>query len=284
MTEAVEALRRGKVDAVFDDEVTLRQYADDALALTQLPRLARSILRSRWRSAAAHCSMSSTARFANCGASIPRFRTRSTARRSRISGAKQDAKADEASACRIWIARSSVSASAASCASASIRAYRACAPVRALDTLRVTDASYEGLEPEIARRIAQLIFGDPECVEFVPVHGRAAFECDASSWLHAFFALRKGFADLRDAARHELVEPRDGRQAAGVSLSARVRRYARLRRARLLLGRAVVLAARAASAERGLGFPIRERAGLARRARNDPAAKRRASFPASRSS
>ncbi len=31
MSDAVDALRRGEVDAVFDDEVTLRGYAGDAL-------------------------------------------------------------------------------------------------------------------------------------------------------------------------------------------------------------------------------------------------------------
>ena len=38
MSDAVDALRRGEVDAVFDDEVTLRAYAGDALGLTPLPR------------------------------------------------------------------------------------------------------------------------------------------------------------------------------------------------------------------------------------------------------
>ena len=37
MEDAVEALRGGKVDAVFDDDVTLRQYVGDALALSLLP-------------------------------------------------------------------------------------------------------------------------------------------------------------------------------------------------------------------------------------------------------
>ncbi len=37
MHDAVEALKQGKADAVFDDDVTLRQYAVDALRITQLP-------------------------------------------------------------------------------------------------------------------------------------------------------------------------------------------------------------------------------------------------------
>ena len=53
---------------------------------------------------------------------------------------------------------------------------------------------YEGLEPEIARRVAQLIFGDPERVEFVPVQGERRLQATRSPWLHALFALRKSLA------------------------------------------------------------------------------------------
>ncbi len=53
---------------------------------------------------------------------------------------------------------------------------------------------YEGLEPEIARRVAQLIFSDPERVEFVPMQGERRLQATRSSWMHALFALRKSFA------------------------------------------------------------------------------------------
>jgi hypothetical protein len=53
---------------------------------------------------------------------------------------------------------------------------------------------YEGLEPEIARRVARLIFGDPDSVEFVPLEGVKRISATRSSWLHALFALRKSLA------------------------------------------------------------------------------------------
>ena len=52
---------------------------------------------------------------------------------------------------------------------------------------------YEGLEPEIARRTAQLIFGDPERVEFVEVQGEARLDATRSSFLHGLFMLRKSW-------------------------------------------------------------------------------------------
>ncbi len=52
---------------------------------------------------------------------------------------------------------------------------------------------YAGLEPQLAHRIAQLIFGDPDRVEFVPVQGAQRLSA-TQSWLHGFLALRKGFA------------------------------------------------------------------------------------------
>ncbi len=52
---------------------------------------------------------------------------------------------------------------------------------------------YTGLEAEIARRIAQRIFGDSSRVEFVPLHGDKRFQA-TRSWLQALFALRKSIA------------------------------------------------------------------------------------------
>ena len=71
---------------------------------------ARSTLPSRWRWEAARCSTSSTARFASCDATIPRFPTPITARRSRTSGARRTQRPTMRATCRIWIARSSACA------------------------------------------------------------------------------------------------------------------------------------------------------------------------------
>ena len=45
--------------------------------------------------------------------------------------------------------------------------------------------TYDGLEPEIARQMARLIFGDAERVKFVPLHGQRRLNATRSSWLHA---------------------------------------------------------------------------------------------------
>ncbi|MFY9718865.1 MAG: family 1 glycosylhydrolase, partial [Candidatus Cybelea sp.] len=65
--------------------------------------------------------------------------------------------------------------------------------VSSFDSAQDDTVRYEGLEPEIARRVAQLIFGDPDRVEFVPVHGVDRLDA-TRSWLHVFTALRKSFA------------------------------------------------------------------------------------------
>ena len=73
MPDAVDALRRGEVDAVFDDDVTLRAVRRRCARSHAASGLASSTLPSRWRSAAARCSTSSIVPSASCGASIPRF-------------------------------------------------------------------------------------------------------------------------------------------------------------------------------------------------------------------
>ena len=83
------ALRRGEVDAVFDDEVTLRAVRRRRAWPHAASGAPSNISPSRWRSGAARCSTSRIAPSASCGASIPRFQTLSTAKRSRTSGAKK---------------------------------------------------------------------------------------------------------------------------------------------------------------------------------------------------
>ena len=56
------------------------------------------------------------------------------------------------------------------------------------------DKGYEGLEPEIAREMARLLFGDSSRVAFVPLHGDRRLNATRSSWLHALFSLRKALA------------------------------------------------------------------------------------------
>jgi Glycosyl hydrolase family 1 len=52
---------------------------------------------------------------------------------------------------------------------------------------------YTGLEPQLARAIAQAIFGDSSRVEFVEVGGTQRLRA-THSWVHVLFSLRKSFA------------------------------------------------------------------------------------------
>jgi hypothetical protein len=52
---------------------------------------------------------------------------------------------------------------------------------------------YTGLEPQLARAIAQAIFGDPNRVDFVEVGGAQRLRA-THSWLHVLLSLRKSFA------------------------------------------------------------------------------------------
>ena len=187
MPDAVDALRRGEVDAVFDDDVTLRAVRRRCARPHAASGL-RAVLRRRDGARQPHAAQHRRPRHPRAAARASRDPERFQSQDGRAHRARRRSRKPTQSApCRRWIARSRAFASAASCASAFIRACQGSA-------LNSTAHRYEGLEPEIARRVAQLIFGDPECVEFVPVQGEQRLSATRSSWLHAFFALRKSFA------------------------------------------------------------------------------------------
>jgi beta-glucosidase/6-phospho-beta-glucosidase/beta-galactosidase/ABC-type amino acid transport substrate-binding protein len=195
MSDAVDALQQGKVDAVFDDDVTLRQYAGGALALTQLPRSEQYF--------AVAMALGSRTLLNIVDHAIRDMRREhpempNALNRKTIAdiGREKEAEADS----KVPVPEMD----------------RSFARIRKRGVLRVgihpgvvglcTDAPldsarretkqkrYEGLEVEVARRVAQLIFGDADCVEFVPVRGEQRLNATRSSWLHALFALRKCFA------------------------------------------------------------------------------------------
>ena len=191
MPEAIEALRRGDADAVFDDDVTLQEYVDDSFVLTSLPsseqyfavamalgsrtllnivdRAIRDLRREHpdMPNAFNRKTVAHVGREAEAQTSVPKM-DRSVERIRRRGKL------------RVGIHPG----------------------VRGLCTLRPSTTKgqgdteaprYEGLEPELGRRIAQLIFGDSGRVEFVPMHG--AQRLDATrSWVHALFAFRKSIA------------------------------------------------------------------------------------------
>ncbi|MBV9719404.1 MAG: family 1 glycosylhydrolase [Candidatus Eremiobacteraeota bacterium] len=193
MPDAVAALRHGDVDAVFDDEVTLREYAGDAFALTPLPRSTQYFavamaLGSRTllnivdrairdlrrhhpempiadnRKTIAHIGREEAAadsheRVPDMDPAIARIRKRGVLRvgiHSHVPGL---------------------------CTERTLRQAQG----------DKKGARYEGLEPDIARRVAQLIFNDSTRVEFVPLRGERRLNATRSSWLHALFTLRKAF-------------------------------------------------------------------------------------------
>jgi beta-glucosidase/6-phospho-beta-glucosidase/beta-galactosidase/ABC-type amino acid transport substrate-binding protein len=193
MADAVDALHRGEVDAVFDDDVTLRQYAVGALGITQLPRsdqyfaVAMALGSRTLLNIVDHAIRDLRREHPE----IPNAINRKTiAHIGREEEAKGDSKQPVPDMDR------------------SVARIRKRGKLRVgihpgvpgLCTLRQAQGDtkgaqrYTGLEPEIARRVAQLIFGDADRVEFVVVAGERRLNATRSSWLHALFAFRKCIA------------------------------------------------------------------------------------------
>jgi beta-glucosidase/6-phospho-beta-glucosidase/beta-galactosidase/ABC-type amino acid transport substrate-binding protein len=231
MDDAVAALRRGEVEAVFDDDVSLQQYAGDPLGITQLAGIPQYFavamaLGSRTllnivdrairdlrkehpeipsafnRKTVAHVGREAAAE-ADDKRSVPEM-DRSIARIRKRGKLVVGIHPGVQGLCVADSAQGDTAAGDArhhqddsEIAMLSMRATRRIGRVGAimaqtpLDSGRSNAVRYEGLEPDIARRIAQLIFGDPECVEFVPLQGVHRINATRSSFLHAFFALRK---------------------------------------------------------------------------------------------
>ncbi|MGA8474709.1 MAG: family 1 glycosylhydrolase [Candidatus Cybelea sp.] len=194
MPDAVDPLRRGEVDAVFDDDVTLREYAGDVLGLTQLPGSEQYF--------AVALALGSRTLLNIVDRAIRELRSEhpeipDAFNRKTIAqiGREEESKADAGRPVPEM--------------DRSIRRIRRRGVLRVgihpgveglcMVTLRQAQGDkgeaprYVGLEPEIGRRVAQLIFGDPDRVEFVPVSGTQRFSA-TRSWLHAFFGFRKSFA------------------------------------------------------------------------------------------
>ncbi len=230
MDDAVDALKRGEADAVFDDDASLRQYAVDALALTQFSGPPQYFAVAMALGSRTLLNIVDRA-IRDLRAEHPEipdaFNRKTVADIGREQDAQNDAKGavpemDRAFArirkrgkLRVGISpgveglctvapfdtrpsRAAQDDRVGAAALASMRATRrigrAGLIMSAAGEAAPDKPQYEGLEPEIARRVAQLIFGDPERVEFVPVQGERRLQATRSSWLHALFALRKSFA------------------------------------------------------------------------------------------
>lgn len=185
MAEAVEMLRRGDVDAVFDDDVTLDQYASGALALTRLPGRPQYFAAAMGLGSRTLLNIVDRAirQMRRDHPEIPDADNRKTvAHIGREAAAAADDARDVPEMDR------------------SLRRMRKRGKVRVgvhpgvPGLCSMAAGRYEGLEPEIARRVAKLIFGDPERVEFVPVQGEQRLGATRSTFLHGLFTLRKGLA------------------------------------------------------------------------------------------
>ena len=188
MPDAVDALQRREVEAVFDDDVTLRQYSGDGLALTQLSGSQQYFAVAMALGSRTLLNIVDRAirELRREHPEIPdAFNRKTVAHIGREEEAQSDSKR------------------------AVPELDRSIARIRRRGVLRVgihpgvpdlcteltsPEHRYEGLEPEIARRVAQLIFGDADCVKYVPVKGERRLSATRSSWLHQFFALRKSLA------------------------------------------------------------------------------------------
>jgi beta-glucosidase/6-phospho-beta-glucosidase/beta-galactosidase len=178
--DAVEALRRGEADAVFDDDVTLQGYVGDALVLSRLPNSEQYFAVAMALGSRTLLNIVDLA-IRDLRAAHPEipdaFNRKTIADIGREDEAAADSKRKVPEMDR------------------SIKRIRKRGMLRVgihpgVPGLCTGTAHYEGLEPEIARRVAQLIFGDPNRVEFVPVEGKERLSA-TRSWLHAFFTLRK---------------------------------------------------------------------------------------------
>jgi beta-glucosidase/6-phospho-beta-glucosidase/beta-galactosidase/ABC-type amino acid transport substrate-binding protein len=204
MADAVEALHRGEVDAVFDDDVTLRQYAGGALTLTELGGAPQYFAVAMALGSRTLLNLVDKAirELRREHPEIPNaFNRKTVAHIGREAEAEEDSKRAvpdmDRSLMRIrkrGKLRVGIHPGVPRlCVERSFEARSAGAPQR--DTgKRYAAERYEGLEPEIGRRVAQLIFGDPGCVEFVPVAGEQRLGATRSTFLHGLFALRKGLA------------------------------------------------------------------------------------------
>jgi beta-glucosidase/6-phospho-beta-glucosidase/beta-galactosidase/ABC-type amino acid transport substrate-binding protein len=186
VVDAVDALRKGAIDFVFDDDVVLKQYATDGFTLTQLPGNDQNFaVAMAFGSRALLNAVDRALRdYKLRDPSLPRGHNRKT------------------------IAHIGKAASAGDSAEGavpdldkSLQVIRKRGVLRVgvhpgVNGLCVTNGSgnYTGLEPDLARHIARFVLGgdDPK-VAFVPLSGQRRLSA-TRSWLQLFDGLRKSIA------------------------------------------------------------------------------------------
>jgi beta-glucosidase/6-phospho-beta-glucosidase/beta-galactosidase/ABC-type amino acid transport substrate-binding protein len=190
MSDAIAALHAGDVDAVFDDEALLLPCADSTLALTPLPGPPQYFVAAMALGSRTLLNFVDRAirELRSERPEIPdAFNRKTIAHIGREREAAQDDRREipemDRSFARIrrrGILRVGVHPGVRGLCVAASGAQPAA-------------RRYDGLEPEIARRVARLVFGDEGRVEFVALHGARRLEA-TRSWLHKLLALRKSLA------------------------------------------------------------------------------------------
>lgn len=191
MADAIAALGRGDADAVFDDEAVLQQYAGDALAIRACDRS------EQYFSAAMALGSRTLLNIADRAIRLLRrthpeipdaFNRKTVA----DIGREDEAQADTGPPVP------DMDRAIAGIRKRGVLRVGIEPGVPGLCTVRQPQGAgkqiYDGLEPAIAREMARLIFGDAERVQFVLLQGERRLNATRSSWLHALFSLRKGFA------------------------------------------------------------------------------------------
>jgi beta-glucosidase/6-phospho-beta-glucosidase/beta-galactosidase/ABC-type amino acid transport substrate-binding protein len=202
MAQAVEALRSGDADAVFDDAVTLQEHTSDSFGLTPLPNSEQYFAVAMAPGSRTLLNIVDRAirDLRREHPDMPNAFNRKT-----VAHVGREDEAQTAGSARDRSEQEPVPKM-----DRSVERIRRRGKLRVgihpgvggLCTLRPNTSEarggtgapqYEGLEPELGRRIAQLIFGDPGRVEFVPMHGQQRLDA-TRSWVHVLFALRKSIA------------------------------------------------------------------------------------------
>jgi beta-glucosidase/6-phospho-beta-glucosidase/beta-galactosidase/ABC-type amino acid transport substrate-binding protein len=188
--DAVDALRAGTLDCVFDDAISLQQYATDGLTLARLPHSEQYFAVAMALGSRTLLNVIDRAirKLRHDGSDGPGGRNRKTVA---DIGREDDAQCDATTAVPTM--------------DRSIQRIRRRGKLRVgvhpgvaglcekVESATSAAERYSGSEPQLARAIAQAIFGDPNRVEFVEVGGAQRLRA-THSWLHALFSLRKSFA------------------------------------------------------------------------------------------
>lgn len=182
---AVAALRNREVDGVFDDDVTLRQYAGNALSLTVLPKSDQCFAVAMPLGSRSLLNVADRAirELRKERAEIPDIWNRKTVAhigREREAQANDEEKVPPLDASFKRIKKRGK--------------LRVGVHPGVPQLCESTDQQrYEGLEPDIARAMARRIFGDEKCVEFIPLYGTRRLNATRSLF-HSLLDIRKGFA------------------------------------------------------------------------------------------